>query len=92
MSDITSTNLELAILDQKVAGQFSGRLYAYQPVLADHGWKLGIAVQDERGYNPIDGLSYKTESEAKEVANGMNEHIGLNRDQALHIIISTMRG
>lgn len=92
MADITDNNLALAILDQKVAGAFNGKAYAYHAVINDNGWTLGIAVKDERGYNPIDGLSYETESEAKTVANGMNGHIGLSRDQATDIVISTMRG
>lgn len=90
--DITSNNLSLAILDQKIAGQFAGIAYAYQSVFGGNGWALGVAVKDERGYNPIDGLSFDTETEAENVARGMNEHIGLSRDQVTAIVISTMRG
>lgn len=93
MSDITSNNLALAFLDQKVAGQFRGVAYAYIAVIGGaKGWQLGIAVKDEKGYNPITGADYDTESEATTVATGMNEHIGLSPEQSTDILISSMRG
>lgn len=91
MTDITNTNLEAAFLDQKVAGLFRDKSYAFIAVCGDD-WSLGIAVEGERGYNPIDGKSFPTQAEAREWADGLNEHIGLTSDRVGDIITSTLRG
>lgn len=91
MSDPTNTSLELAFLDQRVEGMFRGRRHCYVAVIADKGWGLGVAVADEQGYNPIDGLSYPTKQEADAVVAGMNEHIGVSRTEATEITVTTMR-
>ena len=80
MSDITNRHLEAAILDQKVAGAFAGKTYAF------------VAVKDETGYNPISGKTFHTHDEAKQWADGLNEHIGLSKAEALNIVGSTMFG
>jgi hypothetical protein len=90
MTDITSLNLNAAILDQKVAGAFAGKTYAFVPVVEKNGWALGVAVLNEPGYSPIGGLSWARREDAKHWADGMNEHIGLSPDQALDIVCSTM--
>jgi hypothetical protein len=90
MSDFTSTNLQAAILDQVVAGQFQGKRYAYTVVTDKAGYILGVAVANERGYSPIPGIKFKTRDEAKVWVNGMNEHIGVSEDTALRIVGSTM--
>ena len=94
MTDITTTHLEAAIIDQKVAGEFAGKTYAFVAVTTKSlgGWGLGIAVKDENGYNPISGKTFDRHDEAKRWASGLNEHIGLSQDEALDIIGSTMRG
>lgn len=95
MSDITQTNLEAAIIDQVVAGQFTGLTYAYIPVVVigdGGGWQLGVAVANERGYSPVIGKTFDTQLEAKEWADGLNEHVGIDRNTAAFIIISTMGG
>jgi hypothetical protein len=89
--DFTTTNLEAAILDQKVAGTFPGKRYAFHYVARKGSWRLGVAVKDEPGYHPIDGLQFDSLHIAKRWANGLNEHIGLTRDAALDIVASTMR-
>lgn len=91
-SDITNERLEYAILDQKVAGTFGNRRYAYIAVIGEDGWALGIAVANERGYNPIDGISFTTEDKAKEIARRMNDHIQLSPDTVTSIVISSMGG
>jgi hypothetical protein len=92
MTDITTTHLEAAIIDQKVAGEFQGKPYAFIAVVARGGWQLGIAVANELGYNPIDGKSFATQAEAKEWADGLNRHIGRDADSVLAIISSSMGG
>ena len=91
MPDITNQYLEAAIIDQKVAGMFGGKAYAYVAVVKD-GYGLGIAVKDESGYNPISGKSFDSYEEAKQWADGLNEHIGLSKDAALDIVGSSMFG
>lgn len=92
MTDITSTHLEAAIIDQTVAGSFGDKPYAYTAVLFDGGWQLGIAVANEQGYNPVGGKTFDTQSEADKWAKGLNEHIGLSAERVASIIISTMGG
>jgi hypothetical protein len=90
MSDITTNNLEAAILDQVVAGAFAGKRYCFIASQNGAGWILGIAVQNERGYNPIDGKKFASQHEAAEWARGLNEHIGVTLAQATNIVVSTM--
>lgn len=89
--DITNSNLEAAIIDQKVAGEFQGKRYAFAAVVAQGGWQLGVAVENEPGYAPIDGKSFAQQAEAKQWADGLNRHIGLSDEDAMNIIITTMR-
>jgi hypothetical protein len=91
MTDITNTNLEAAILDQKVAGAMHGKSYAFVAIV-NNGYKLGVAVANEPGYNPIEGKTFDSYGDAKYWANSLNEHIGLSTDEALDIIGSTMGG
>ena len=92
MPDITSTHLEAAIIDQSAAGLFSDRAYAFIAVIGNDGWQLGVAVANERGYNPIPGKTFTTQAEAKEWADGLNKHIGRDANSVMAIIISTMGG
>jgi hypothetical protein len=97
MTDITSRYLEAAILDQKVAGRFRGKRYAFVAVMQDTHpdgtpWALGVAVENEDGYHPLDGKYFTTMEEAREWADGLNEHIGLRPIDMVEIITSTMRG
>ena len=89
--NITNTHLEAAILDQKVAGEFHGKVYAFVAVIND-GYKLGVAVANEYGYSPIEGKTFEHYYQAKEWAAGLNKHIGLSEIEALDIVGSTMRG
>jgi len=91
MTDITATDLSAALLDQKVAGIFHGKSYAYAPVLDEYGWALGVAVEDEQGYHPITGKSFLTRDAAQSYADGLNAHIGLTLARAENIVISSMR-
>jgi hypothetical protein len=88
--DFTSVNLEAALLDQIVAGRFT-KPYCFVAVVADPGWRLGVAVANERGYTPT-AKTFDNELEAREWAQGLNEHIGLSDDQAIRIVVSTMGG
>ena len=93
--DITNQNLEAAMLDQKVAGLFSGKRYAFVAVAVGRGsgkgYQLGVAVANEHGFSPIGGKSFSRYSEAKEWAEGLNRHIGLSKDDEFDIVISSMR-
>jgi hypothetical protein len=92
MTDITNSHLEAAIIDQKVAGAFAGKRYAFAAVIQKDGWQLGVAVENEPGYSPVDGKTFTLQAEAKQWAEGLNKHIGLSDEDALSIIITTMRG
>lgn len=93
MTDITTTNLDLAIIDQIVAGSFAGRTYAFTTAANDKGQHiLAVAVANELGYHPIDGKTTRNLIEAERWAEGLNEHIGLSEESALSIVISTMGG
>lgn len=92
MSDITTLNLDAALIDQRVAGLFSGLAYAYAAVASGNGWTLGVAVANESGYCPVGGKSFASFEEASAFADGLNEHIGLGHETATRIIISTMGG
>jgi len=95
MTDPTNRSLEAALLDQKVAGMFHGKQFAYVPIHRDEGkaWGIGIAVANERGYHAVDGglFQYESRVEADVFCDGMNRHIGLSQQQALMIIASSMR-
>jgi hypothetical protein len=88
---ITGKYLEAALLDQSVAGTFLDKKYAYVVVWCDGGWRLGIAVANEPGYNPVAKI-FDKEADAREWAKGLNQHIGLSEDDAIAIIASTMGG
>lgn len=93
--DPTHGNLEAALLDQKIAGLFVGKDYAYAPVMQDNGkWGIGIAVANEQGYSPVLGSKFEWSDyrEASRFCDGMNGHIGLPRDHAASLIASTMDG
>jgi len=92
MTDITNTNLEAALIDQSAAGAFPDKLYAFIAVIGGGGWQLGVAVANERGYNPIPGKTFEDQSEAKLWADGLNQHIGRDAESVTAIIISSMGG
>jgi hypothetical protein len=94
--DPTNNSLEAALLDQKVAGTYDTKEYAYVAVTRDGAkgkpFGIGIAVLDEQGYTPIEGGLFEFDSydSASAFANGMNKHIGLNEHAAVRIVVSTM--
>jgi hypothetical protein len=96
--DPTNGSLEAALLDQKVAGMYDTKEYAYVAVTRDgkndKPFGVGIAVLDEPGYTPIDGglFQFDKYDEASAFAAGMNKHIGLNENAAVRIVASTMMG
>jgi hypothetical protein len=91
MSDFTSMYLEAAILDQVVAGEFVGKDYAFVAVYSDGIPALGIAVANEPGYHPTTKKLHSYD-EANKWADELNAHIGLSKDRASELIISTMGG
>ena len=91
MPDIT-TNLEAALIDQRVAGTFRDKAYAFVAVNGDSGWQLGVAVANERGYNPVTGKTFVGHDEAQEWADSLNRHLGRDEKLVHAIIGSTMGG
>ena len=92
MTDITSTHLDAALIDQIVAGAFPDKPYAFVAVvIKTDEWQLGVAVANESGYNPI-AKTFATWTEAKKWADALNAHIGRDEDSVLAIIASTMGG
>ncbi len=90
--DPTQKSLEVALLDQKIAGIFGDKPYAYVAVIGNEKpWGFGIAVEDEPGYNPVTGMEFDTKTEVDAFVDGMNMHIGLDEDRAIQIVISSMR-
>jgi len=90
--DITRTHLAAALLDQKVAGTFRGKRYAYAVIPHENNegwWQLAVTVQGELGYNPIDGIRFDTHTEAKQWADGLNAHLKLSPADAALIVAST---
>lgn len=90
-----SLTLQQSLLDQKVAGIFRNRNYAFVPVTKDGAkpWTIGIAVQDEYGYHEIEGegLDFKWAPDAQAYADAMNDHRRLQPDVVARIIASSMR-
>lgn len=92
--DITQKRLDAAILDQKVAGAFTGKTYAFTPVITkDNRFGLGIAVENESGYSPVTARQFTWDERisASEFCDSMNKHIGLDALHAAQIVASTMR-
>jgi hypothetical protein len=92
MQNITSKYLEAAIIDQVVAGHYSGRAYAFVAVIHEEKYALGVAVANEPGYAPVFGKVFDTDAEAKEWATGLNEHIGRDLRDVASVVASTMFG
>jgi hypothetical protein len=96
--DPTQQSIEAAILDQKVAGTMGDDPYAYVAVLNHRPgkmWAIGIAVEDQAGYVPIEAdimFTFDRREEVDAFVGGMNKHIGLTPDRAARIVISSMRG
>ena len=95
IADPTNRRLEAALLDQKVAGEFHDKDYAYVPVMNHNGkpWAIGIAVEGEHGYSPIvaEAFTYDNRDDAADFCDGMNMHIGLEKIRAIEIVVSSMR-
>jgi hypothetical protein len=53
---------------------------------------LGVAVANEYGYHPVAGKTFRYRHDASEWADGLNEHIGLLKDEVWEIMCSSMRG
>jgi hypothetical protein len=86
---------QLAIAELEIEQLFAGKLWAYVPVSDGTyaQWGLGIAVANERGYNPIPpywchGDNY---NQLGDHADLLNERRGMSRDEVARIIASTMR-
>src|SRR5262245_26222538 len=77
--------------------QFKGRI-AFAVVHRDGPettpWALGVAEENSPGYYPYDAtrpLVFATDREAQDAADQLNEALGLSREEASLIVLSTMR-
>jgi hypothetical protein len=77
---------------QTVINEFRGKVFAFT-VVSKRGkdWQLGLVVQDEAGYNPIDGIDWHVKSDAQKWADDLNSYLGLSAEMVNSIITSTMR-
>jgi hypothetical protein len=92
MPDITSRNLEAALINQKAAGFFRGKAYVFVATFHEGECILGVAVANEQGFHPIVGKVFESYDTAKQWAHELNEHIGRSNDEVLDIVTSTMGG
>jgi hypothetical protein len=90
MASITSKYLEAALIDQIVAGQFSGLVYAFASVPEPGGWVLGVVVANEKGYSPVRGKVFTTSTECEYWVEGLNAHIGRSPESVMSIVGSSM--
>ena len=91
--DPTQRSLEAAILDQKIAGKFDDKPYAYVPVISEgpKQWEIGIAVKHEQATAQSRAASNSTSTrKLMHSSDGMNMHIGLDPARAMKIIASSM--
>lgn len=84
---------ELAIAELGITEMMAGKAYAYVAVMSGDTYGLGLAVANERGYHPIPlhWAQADTFNSAHDLADEMNEKIGLNLEAAARIVCSTMR-
>jgi len=86
---------EEAIADLGIEQQFAQKEWVYTPVMQEHGWGLGIAVKDEKGYNPIAAFYCHVEYGPKahdnmiEHADQLNLQRGIPSDAAAQIVTTT---
>jgi len=76
----------------------NGKAVAYtvvlldKPAAPDKAWGIGIAVEDENGYRPVNEYGPYTEERARMVAKNLNTRIGLTDEEVWKIVASSMRG
>lgn len=73
----------------------AGKLFAFVAVVGkNYPWRLGLAVANERGYNPVPEFwAHGDDMDAFHAhADELNEAMGLGKDAALRIIASSMGG
>lgn len=70
------------------------KVWAFVPVISEHGAGLGVAVANESGYRPIPlhWARADTYDEMAAHADALNEAEGLTLDTAARIVVSTMNG
>lgn len=71
------------------------KVFAFVAVVGEnYPWRLGLAVANEQGYNPVPEFwANGDDMDAFHAhADELNEAMGLSKDQALNIVASTMRG
>lgn len=73
----------------------AGKVFAFVAVVGEnYPWRLGCAVANERGYNPVPEFWANGDDmdEFHAHADELNEAMGLDKNAALNIIASTMGG
>lgn len=78
-------------------GEITRKRSAYTAVIEERGYCLGVAVEGEAGYHPVRedsdaGGTFETYELASACADAYNASLGLTKEEATRIVISTMRG
>jgi|CXWL01.1.fsa_nt_gi hypothetical protein len=68
---------------------------AYTAVIHEGGYRLGIAEENVAGYTPVAddsdlGGTYPSLDEAQAVADACNDSLGLDKVEAMKIVLSSM--
>ena len=71
---------------------FPAPRFAYTAIVDKRGCSIGRADEGIQGYTPMSGLVFKTYDEADDHADAMNKELGLDNEEAIKIVASTMRG
>lgn len=83
--------LEMGEILEICTNSLENKKYAFTPVIIRDSWGLGIAVENEPGYNPLEGKFFDTRDEAQSFADDLNKYLKLSEREAMEIIITTMR-
>jgi hypothetical protein len=73
-----------------------GKRIAYVAVLLDKseggGWGIGIAVEDQDGYHPVQTYGpFAEHTRARDIVEALNKELGLTKEEAWLVAASSMR-
>lgn len=89
----------MAIAEMEIEDKWAGKLWAYTPTVlgresaaGDNCFGLGIAVANESGYTPLPiyWANFETYDAAADDADRLNKERGLDDEEAIRIICSSM--
>lgn len=95
MSEAKPMNLVTEIIDQhleSIRARYAGKLFAFTAVCGKDAVGIGAAIANEPGYCPVAaGPMFGGYSNASNIANELNERMGLNHMAAIQIVCSSMK-